>query len=103
MAVTKTMRIDGKEVTFRASTVIPMLYRVKFHREISQTFLSGFFKSHRLRKNVEKGLRDLDPVLKRVNQLRNYFPVLRDKHLKMSHARRPRRRHGVIRCLYTDG
>ena len=34
MAVTKTIRIDGQEVTFRASAAIPRLYRVKFHRDI---------------------------------------------------------------------
>lgn len=34
MAVTKTVSIDGREVTFRASAAIPRLYRVKFHRDI---------------------------------------------------------------------
>ena len=34
MAVTKTIQIDGQEVTFRASAAIPRLYRVKFHRDI---------------------------------------------------------------------
>jgi hypothetical protein len=34
MAVTKTISIDGQEVTFRASAAIPRLYRVKFHRDI---------------------------------------------------------------------
>ena len=34
MAVTKTITIDGQEVTFRASAAIPRLYRVKFHRDI---------------------------------------------------------------------
>ena len=34
MALTKTINIDGKEVTFRASAAIPRLYRVKFHRDI---------------------------------------------------------------------
>ena len=34
MAVTKTIAIDGQEVTFRASAAIPRLYRVKFHRDI---------------------------------------------------------------------
>ena len=33
MAVTKTIAIDGQEVTFRASAAIPRLYRVKFHRD----------------------------------------------------------------------
>ena len=34
MALTKTVSIDGREVTFRASAAIPRLYRVKFHRDI---------------------------------------------------------------------
>ena len=34
MAVTKSVEIDGKEVTFRASAAIPRLYRNKFHRDI---------------------------------------------------------------------
>ena len=34
MAVTKTIAVDGKDVTFRASAAIPRLYRNKFHRDI---------------------------------------------------------------------
>ena len=34
MAVTKTIDVDGKPVTFRASAAIPRLYRNKFHRDI---------------------------------------------------------------------
>ena len=34
MALTKTVNIDGKDVTFRASTAIPRIYRNKFHRDI---------------------------------------------------------------------
>ncbi len=34
MAVTKTIEIDGKTVTFRASAAIPRLYRNKFQRDI---------------------------------------------------------------------
>ena len=34
MALTKTVLIDDKEITFRASAAIPRLYRVKFHRDI---------------------------------------------------------------------
>ena len=34
MAVTKTIEIDGREVTFRASAAIPRLYRNQFHRDI---------------------------------------------------------------------
>nr|DAG39951.1 MAG TPA: tail assembly chaperone protein [Caudoviricetes sp.] len=34
MAVTKTIDVDGRQVTFRASAAIPRLYRNKFHRDI---------------------------------------------------------------------
>lgn len=34
MAVTKTIEIDGKPVTFRASAAVPRLYRNKFGRDI---------------------------------------------------------------------
>lgn len=34
MAVTKTIDVDGKPVTFRASAAIPRLYRNKFQRDI---------------------------------------------------------------------
>lgn len=34
MAVTKTIAVDGKDVTFRASAAIPRLYRNKFRRDI---------------------------------------------------------------------
>ncbi len=34
MAVTKTISIDGTDVTFRASAAIPRIYRIKFGRDI---------------------------------------------------------------------
>lgn len=34
MAVTKTINIDGRDVTFRASAAIPRIYRIKFGRDI---------------------------------------------------------------------
>ena len=34
MALTKTINIDGKDVTFRASAAIPRIYRIKFQRDI---------------------------------------------------------------------
>lgn len=34
MALTKTINIDGKNVTFRASAAIPRIYRNRFHRDI---------------------------------------------------------------------
>ena len=44
MAVTKTISIDGQEVTFRASAAVPRLYRVTFHRDIYKD-LSALQKS----------------------------------------------------------
>jgi hypothetical protein len=34
MALTKTIEIDGKQVTFRASAAIPRIYRIRFSRDI---------------------------------------------------------------------
>lgn len=34
MALAKTVNIDGKDVTFRASATIPRIYRNRFHRDI---------------------------------------------------------------------
>ena len=34
MALTKTVNIDGMDVTFRASAAIPRIYRNRFHRDI---------------------------------------------------------------------
>lgn len=34
MAVTKKIEIDGQKVEFRASAVVPRLYRIKFGRDI---------------------------------------------------------------------
>ena len=34
MCMTKTIEIDGQQVSFRASAAIPRIYRVKFHRDI---------------------------------------------------------------------
>ena len=34
MALTKKIKIDGKEVTFRASAAVPRIYRIKFRRDI---------------------------------------------------------------------
>lgn len=34
MSMKKTIKIDGKQVAFRASAAIPRIYRMKFHRDI---------------------------------------------------------------------
>jgi hypothetical protein len=36
MAITKTVQIDGKDVTFRASAAIPRMYWIRFRRDIYQ-------------------------------------------------------------------
>lgn len=50
MAVTKTIEVDGKEVTFRVSAAIPRLYRNKFHRDI-----------YRDLNELQKGIDESDP------------------------------------------
>lgn len=44
MALTKTVNIDGMDVTFRASAAIPRIYRNRFHRD-SYKDLSDLQKS----------------------------------------------------------
>ena len=34
MALTKTINIDGQDVTLRASAAVPRIYRIKFNRDI---------------------------------------------------------------------
>ena len=34
--MTKTIRIDGRDVPFRATAAVPRLYRIKFGRDIMQ-------------------------------------------------------------------
>ena len=34
MSMKQTITIDGREVAFKASTAIPRIYRMKFHRDI---------------------------------------------------------------------
>ena len=36
MAITRKIKIDGREVPFRASAAIPRMYRVRFRRDIFQ-------------------------------------------------------------------
>ena len=50
MAVMKSVEIDGKEVTFRASAAIPRLYRNKFHRDIYKDL-----------NELQKGIDENDP------------------------------------------
>ena len=50
MALTKTIDIDGKQVTFRASAAIPRLYRNRFHRDIYKDL-----------HDLQKGIDENDP------------------------------------------
>ena len=47
MALTKTVNIDGNDVTFRASAAIPRIYRNKFHRDIYKDL-------HDLQKSIDE-------------------------------------------------
>ena len=47
MALTKTVNIDGKDVTFRASAAIPRIYTNKFHRDIYKDL-------HDLQKSIDE-------------------------------------------------
>lgn len=47
MSVTKTIEIDGKQVSFRASAAIPRIYRSRFQRDIYRDLAS-------LEQSVEK-------------------------------------------------
>lgn len=55
MAVQKTVEIDGKEVTFKASAAIPRLYRVKFRRDIFKD-MSDLMKDIKANQEEESGL-----------------------------------------------
>lgn len=46
-SITKTVNIDGKDVTFRASAAIPRIYRNKFHRDIYKDL-------HDLQKSIDE-------------------------------------------------
>ena len=50
MALTKTIDIDGQQVTFRASAAIPRIYRNRFHRDIYKDL-----------HDLQKGIDDSDP------------------------------------------
>lgn len=55
MAVQKTVEIDGKEVTFKASAAIPRLYRVKFRRDIFKD-MNDLMKDIKANQEEESGL-----------------------------------------------
>ena len=56
MAVQKTVEIDGKEVTFKASAAIPRLYRVKFRRDIFKD-MNDLMKDIKANQEEESGLK----------------------------------------------
>lgn len=51
MALTKTIKIDGKDVIFRASAAIPRIYRLKFGRDIFKDLME-------LEKSMKKKYKD---------------------------------------------
>ena len=56
MALTKTIQVDGQDVTLRASAAIPRIYRIKFNRDM-------FNDLHMLAKAMstnEEGMSTLD-------------------------------------------
>ena len=53
MAVIKTIEIDGKAVTFKASAAVPRLYRIKFGKDLYRDFAD-------LQKNIDKEGNTLD-------------------------------------------
>ena len=57
----KTVKIDGKDVTFQSSAAIPRLYRAKFQRDIFKDFtkLEGSYKS-RVDGDAELEISDLE-------------------------------------------
>ena len=55
MAVTKTIEIDGKQVTFKASAAVPRLYRVKFGRDIYRDFTA-------LQEGIKKEDQDIESL-----------------------------------------
>lgn len=61
MAITKTIEIDGKEVTFKASAAMPRLYRLKFGRDIFKDF-ADLEKSVEESKSNEENKSTLDIV-----------------------------------------
>ena len=48
----KTIEIDGRPVTFRATAAIPRLYRLRFHRDIMQDM--AFLRKEILKAQKEK-------------------------------------------------
>lgn len=48
----KTIEIDGRPVTFRATAAIPRLYRLRFHRDIMQDM--AFMRKEILKAQKEK-------------------------------------------------
>jgi hypothetical protein len=75
MAVTKTVEIDGKEVTFRASAAIPRLYRNKFHRDIYKDL-----------NELQKGIDENDPENSNLDTFSGAF-----REHRVAHGKAPER------------
>lgn len=53
MGVTKTIKIDGREVLFKASAAIPRIYRCRFKHDIFKDLIA-------LEKSIRKNENDID-------------------------------------------
>ena len=59
----KTIEIDGRPVTFRATAAIPRLYRLRFHRDIMQDMAfmrKEILKAQKEKKSVPVDILDAD-------------------------------------------
>jgi hypothetical protein len=86
MAVTKTVEIDGKEVTFRASAAIPRLYRNKFHRDIYKDL-----------NELQKGIDENDPESSNLDTFSGAFREHRVAHGKAPESGCPGYSGGLAR------
>ena len=69
----RTIEIDGKSVTFRATAAIPRLYRIKFGRDIMQDMKS-------IQEAVEKANRGEGPIPPKMLELFENVSYLMAKH-----------------------
>ena len=69
----KTIKIDGREIKFRATAAIPRLYRLKFGRDIMQDMTA-------LKKELEKAQEGEGPIPPRFLQIFEDVSYLMAKH-----------------------
>ena len=71
--MTKTIEIDGKAVTFRATAAIPRLYRIKFGRDILQDMTA-------LKSAIKAAKRGKGPIPPKFLQIFENVSYLMAKH-----------------------